>query len=52
MSVNLSRKRRAWVAQFKPKSLKGSPLAPNAALEEKYAARLARLAGLKAFPGT
>ena len=52
MKTPLSRKRQAWVQQFKPKSLKGSPLAPNAALAEKYAARLSRLAEPKAFPGT
>ena len=39
----LTKKRRAWVNQFKPNVLKGTPLLYNAGVEEKYRADLDRL---------
>ncbi|MDR2743897.1 MAG: minor capsid protein [Desulfovibrio sp.] len=43
MKARLSKKRAAWTAQFRRKGVAGSPVAPNAGVEDWYMKELARL---------
>lgn len=43
MAKLLTRRKEKWAGQFKPKSIKGSPLNPNAAAEARYYQELATL---------